>query len=862
MIDQTQMRANEPSYDSLHHPAVAAPLGGIGTGNLAIGVDGGLRKWQLPNSINPRGDSPGAAFFLRTCSIEPPLNAIRILQSTDVLTPHDAVPMSDDLYIPEWQKEALKTVGGFAHSTMHGYYPRTTISLTDSELPVLVEIQAESPFSPHDSEMSGIPAAIFKIRITNTASTPLHGWLGATMHNFVGSDGHINPVGIQHPAYGMNVNQLERHAQYSRIIGTNTALTASDPCYGEIALSSDDSHAEAFPQFTHLNQYIDFLNALGPGITQPLAKGESRSTAQNQLFSIQQKPSAPGFTWLGSLTTFFALQAGESAEKQFIIAWYFPNRTVNFNQFGSAQPHFGSTQFWLGNHYATRFANVNRVLDYVENQIPHIDQKIDQWQNAFTSSTLKLPLRELWANQAVIPRSPTCFRDHAGSFFGFEGTSGASTTMWGASVGGSCPLNCTHVWNYEHSLSYLFPDLEDSMRETEYLVMQNPEGEIPHRVIVPTYLAQLWDKHVYGPEEPALDGMLGSILKAYRSIKNTGDLNTLTRWWAHVTKLIHFIDRSWNTVGDGILHGVQPSTHDIDLSGSNTYIGSLWLAALKAIHTMADRIGDFEERDWAITQFRKSSKAYDETCFNGEYFQQKLYPEDTEDFQWKSGCLIDQLIGQWWAYELDLGHIFPKEHIREAIRHIVAYNFTPDLGKIKHIYRSFGTTGDSGTLLCTWPHGGRPKVPTRYADEVWSGSEYQLAALCIREGFYEAGERVLTAVQHRHNGERRNPFNEVECGDNYVRAMAAWTIATAVTGFSYDAFNFYLDIAPIHEAFIADPIFPFFTAHSWGNIAVHGEQVTISVEEGTLLVRRIRVAGKEIYNGLEISMSTGSVHTV
>jgi uncharacterized protein (DUF608 family) len=77
---------------------LAMPLGGIGTGNLAICADGGLRQWQLHNIGNHAGALPGSFFALRVSRWEPPLDAVRILQapprdSTDTpLVTDDIVP--------------------------------------------------------------------------------------------------------------------------------------------------------------------------------------------------------------------------------------------------------------------------------------------------------------------------------------------------------------------------------------------------------------------------------------------------------------------------------------------------------------------------------------------------------------------------------------------------------------------------------------------------------------------------------------------------------------------------------------------------------------------------------------------------
>ncbi len=50
-------------------------------------------------------------------------------------------------------------------------------------------------------------------------------------------------------------------------------------------------------------------------------------------------------------------------------------------------------------------------------------------------------------------------------------------------------------------------------------------------------------------------------------------------------------------------------------------------------------------------------------------------------------------------------------------------------------------------MLCSWPEGGRPRLPFVYADEVWTGVEYQVAAGLIWEGEVEKGLEIAKAVR-------------------------------------------------------------------------------------------------------------------
>ena len=46
--------------------------------------------------------------------------------------------------------------------------------------------------------------------------------------------------------------------------------------------------------------------------------------------------------------------------------------------------------------------------------------------------------------------------------------------------------------------------------------------------------------------------------------------------------------------------------------------------------------------------------------------------------------MSDQLIGQWWAHQLGLGYLLPRERVQSALRAIFRYNWKPDLTGWKH----------------------------------------------------------------------------------------------------------------------------------------------------------------------------------
>jgi hypothetical protein len=207
--------------------------------------------------------------------------------------------------------------------------------------------------------------------------------------------------------------------------------------------------------------------------------------------------------------------------------------------------------------------------------------------------------------------------------------------------------------------------------------------------------------------------------------------------------------------------------------------------------------GDDEVAALADQRFARGSSTYDELLWNGSYYVQRLEAGDSSADQYGEGCLADQLLGQWWAHELGLGYLLPQAHVREALRAIVRANLHPCLGALEHRARVFGDGAESGLLLCAWPLGGRPEAPVDYCDEVWTGIEYQVAAHCLREGLTDEADAILAALHGRYSGVRRNPFNQIECGDHYVRALAGWSVLRAFGGIRFDACDLTLHV---HEA--------------------------------------------------------------
>ena len=118
--------------------------------------------------------------------------------------------------------------------------------------------------------------------------------------------------------------------------------------------------------------------------------------------------------------------------------------------------------------------------------------------------------------------------------------------------------------------------------------------------------------------------------------------------------------------------------------------------------------------------------------------------------------------------------------------------------EIPNTWRIFAINDEAGSIICDYPKGkAMPDIPLAYAQECMTGFEYAFAGLLISEGFLEEGLQVIQAVRDRYDGEKRNPWNEIECGSNYARSMASFALLPIFSGFTFDVPKKHIGFSPI-----------------------------------------------------------------
>jgi len=627
-------------------------------------------------------------------------------------------------------------------------------------------------------------------------------WNGWDVMEFEDKEARIEIVDRNSGGWGhINIDQIELSDATRHGFG---GPLEKQPDFGTMSLAIFD----AGPQVSHtsnlgglrLDEWMGGTASIGT-TTQDLARDSS------------------GKPLIGALSKRMRLRAGEEQTVTFVVAWHFANLPEH------------------GNHYGTRFKNAQEVAEYIGKDFERLAGQTRLWRQTWYESSMPWWLLDRLFAPVSILASATCQRWENGRFWAWEGVR-------------CCAGTCAHVWNYSHALARLFPDLERSVREMQDFGTGFVEatGAINFR----GESNDFW----------AGDSQGGTALKCLREHQMSTNQEFLKRNWPRIRKSVEFLIKE-DANSDGLIEGSQHNTYDINFFGANTMVGSLYLGALRAAEELAMEVGDLEFARKCHEIFETGSRLTVEKLFNGEYFIQSVDLKQHPKHQYGDGCLSDQLFGQGWAHQVGLGHIYPKETVLSALKAIWTYNWAPDIGpqnKAHPPQRWFARPGEAGLFTCTWPkskHLGPDSV--LYRDEIWTGIEYQVAGHMAWEGMVTEALAICRAVHERYHPSKQNPWNEVECGDHYARAMASHGVFLGLCGFECHGPKGRLGFAPRlnPEDFRA----AFTTAEGWGTFSqkISGPRLTaeLDVKYGKVPLRSIRL---ELPQGRKLQKAALSVN--
>lgn len=816
-------------YDDRKTGRISFPLGGIGTGSIGLCGNGALRDWEIFNRPNKDSYNGFTHFAVRAENGRKVIDA-RVLQG-------DAMPPYDTAFYGT-PRESLAGLPHFRKASFEGVYPEAKMRFTDPSFPGKTSLKAFNPFIPHNSRDSSLPAAFFEIEIENTTSQKLH-------YTVVGS--------LANPVFGTQRHVASQESGISLIqLASDGAPNGRPPvnvaARGDLCLATDAVDV-SWQEFWFNGGWFDSLEVYWKDL---LAGGRftNRSCPPAHAMGL---PPGYGLVKVNHalLATHFDVEAGKKARVRFVLSWNFPIHEKYWSDAGENGHRDGSQKGsrpqWT-NWYATQWKDSRASALYSLQHWDRLAEKTHKFSTLLSSSTLPAAAIDAVSANLSILKSPTVLRLTDGTFWAWEGCMENE---------GSCSGTCTHVWNYGQSLPFLFPELERSVREADYRFNQQANGGMPFRLPLP-----LGNRHSGG--RSAADGLFSNVLAVYRDWKLTGDAAWLKAIWPAVKKSIAFAweesnSDGWDPDRSGVLHGRQHHTLDMELFGPNSWLSGLYLAALRAGAEMAETLGDKSlARDY-LEIFERGANWMEENLFNGEYYQQKIDlankaivdPFEAANLYWNdehgeikyqigNGCAIDQVLGQWHADLYGLGEIFADRNVTKALKAVYRHNFKKSLRDACNPCRIYSVNDEGGAVMCVWPKGhSRPAIPLTYAQETMHGFEYAVASHMIARGLVPQGMDLVKSVRDRYDGEKRNPWGEMECGYNYGRSTASYALLLAFSGFSFDMTAGVLGFHPAEKR----SAYQFFwsTGTAWGRVALSSMKAVLEIEEGALTLKRLEL---------------------
>ncbi|MDC2888560.1 GH116 family glycosyl hydrolase [Psychrosphaera algicola] len=121
--------------------------------------------------------------------------------------------------------------------------------------------------------------------------------------------------------------------------------------------------------------------------------------------------------------------------------------------------------------------------------------------------------------------------------------------------------------------------------------------------------------------------------------------------------------KEWDPERIGYTKNEQHNTLDGQLDGCSSWIGSLYLTSLEASARMAEIVGETA----LAVEYRRirtmGKQLQNDRLWNGEYYIQESENKPIQNYL--DGCHIDQILGEWWADQINIDRNYPKSRSKK-----------------------------------------------------------------------------------------------------------------------------------------------------------------------------------------------------
>lgn len=743
---------------------IGMPVGGINCGTLYLGGDGRLWLWDIFNT-NQEGIEP------KEVDWPTEVHAGRKIRSRDgacyIAPAKDIRPLEQGFAV------TIKYKGHTIIKRFHyddwkeiifeATYPAAVVHYIDPAVPVQIKLKAFSPFIPLDEDNSNIPVTIQSFEIKNTGNAPVDIEITGWLENAV------NKFSAKNADDGKRINRTVKAQHHTSV---EALFVAGDA--GKFAEAGDTG-----------SMCLSLVGNAGKAKTSVSLPFNGASFTTGDTTETIAKANQP---LMAGVQVSRHILPGKTDVCEFMISWHFPNVGKRIN----------IPDARTGHYYLNKFKNAVAVADYVAAHYKELSAATQQWAKTWYDATLPWWFMERTFLNISAMATTTSHRFKTGRSWAWEGV-------------GACEGNCTHVWQYAQALGRIFPAIErDNRQRVDLGISLQQDGGI-------------WFRGEYD-KRPAIDGQAGRILGCLREHQMSADNTFLQHNWPAIKKAVEFVIQQ-DKNNDGMTDTPMENTLDAVWDGEIAWIVGLCIAAVKAGGVMAEEMNDSKFAVTCKAYVEKGSRNMDEKLFNGEYY---IHRPDAVKGRTGIGsyntCHIDQVFGQSWAWQLNLGRINDKAKTKTALQALWKYNFKNDVGPYlkEHTgWRPYALPGEAGMVMNTNPanepnpFGNSVTWQMGYFHECMTGFEHQVASHLMAEGMTDEAMLLTKAVHDRYHAVKRNPFNEIECSDHYGRAMASYGTFITACGFRYHGPQQLIGFAPqiSPEDFKA----PFTAAQGWGS---------------------------------------------
>ena len=711
----------------------ACPVGGLGAGAYERTISGNFRYWFWD-----QGNMVDDIVWANQFHIYMQYDKNKIAQTLST----DHPPSKKQL--KKWHWNYPENAGKY-----YALFPKSGFDYSDNpNFPVKIGVLQFSPIWPENYHESSWPVAIYKWIVDNPNNFPVEVSIMLTWENMVGwqtmKKHPHGPVGerIWVRKTKDNYNQLARQGDITAIVmkkKRNQFETKSD-LWGEICFAVRDLTDSAQVSYT------TYFNSRGNG------KDVWQQFASDGTLNMENKVSfAKKGNGLGAaLAIKIKLQPQQKSTIPFAIAWDFPFMEFANNAFYRKK----YTQF-----FNAQGTNSFKIAAHALNNFTNWEQKIDQWQHQIiTDNNVPGWLKQALFNELYILIETGIWNADSDLFTYLE--------CLDYPMFGTFDVDSYSSWH----LLKLWPRLElnnvkfaastinwiDPEYRQYYYQVANPE------LIPPDKAKYYWNiikqpgmiihdlGTTYGYPWVKLNGFDWQNpnswkdlnpklpLRAFRDYLYTGknDIKFLAKTTeASITALLtlewKFSDHQ-SFIPEN--EGIPDQTYDTWLmKGKSSFIGILWLAALKTTCYMIDELINKEIlvlEDYHLKEIRSKFMHWFQT---GRIELEKLWDAAGGYFhidEFKDDIMTDQLFGLWYTKIMGLeedssNYIIPPTQATKTLNTIFKYCVA------NYANGYYGAVNGRKS-------NGQP-LHTEQGDEVWTGTNYAFASNCILRGLIDEG---------------------------------------------------------------------------------------------------------------------------